>query len=310
MSIARTPEAGAPVALSGRYAAQGAAVRAGLELWARWAGLGLVVLDDGSEPAGSVRATRQLIARGCRIVLGPYGSDCVRAVARECAGAVVWNHGGASDDVQRLPGVVSVSAPSSRYLVALGRAVERLWPGARVAVLTAPGRFARFASEGLEAEASMLGLELVGDVAGADAVFLCGPLEWEQERLCGLVDRDDVLLASVSAGLASVPGARTWPEGTLAPVQWHPDLPSEPALGPRSVPLADYVGAQAYAAALVAERCLELDPADPLAAARTLLTSTFFGAFELDADGLQRGHRLSVVRRRAGVAELFLAEAA
>ena len=303
------PEAGAPVALSGRYAVQGAAVRAGLELWARWAGVALVVLDDGSEPSGSVRATRQLIARGCRIVLGPYGSDCVRAVARERAGAVVWNHGGAADDVQRLPGVVSVSAPSSRYLVALGRAVARLRPGARVAVLTAPGRFARIASEGLEAEAPTLGLELVADVAEADAVLLCGPLEWEAKRLRGLVNRD-VLLACISAGLASVPGARTWPEGTLAPVQWHPDLPCEPALGPRSVPLADYVGAQAYAAALVAERCLELDPADPLAAARTLRTTTFFGAFELDADELQCGHRLSVVRHRAGVAELFLAEAA
>jgi hypothetical protein len=45
-------------------------VRAGLELWARWAGLELVVLDDGNEPAGSVRATRQPIGRGCRIVLG------------------------------------------------------------------------------------------------------------------------------------------------------------------------------------------------------------------------------------------------
>jgi hypothetical protein len=285
-------------------------VRAGLELWAQWAGLGLVVVDDGSEPAGSVRATRQLIARGCRIVLGPYGSDCVRAVAGARLGAVVWNHGGAADDVQRLPGVVSVSAPASRYLVALGRAVARSRPGARVAVLTAPGRLARFASEGLEGEASALGLELVGGVAGADAVFLCGPLEWEADRLRLLAGRDDLLLGSVSAGLASVPGIETWPEGTLAPVQWHPDLPCEPALGPASVTLADYVGAQAYAAALVAERCLELDPADPLAAARTMRTSTFFGAFELDADGLQRGHRLSVVRRRAGVAELLLAEAA
>ncbi len=285
-------------------------MRAALEHWARWAGFGLVVVDDGSEPAGSVRATRQLIARGCRIVLGPYGSDCARAVARAHLGAVVWNHGGAADDVQRLPGVVSVSAPSSRYLVALGRAVARLRPGARVAVLTAPGRFARFASEGLEGEASALGLELVGDVSEADAVFLCGPLEWEQERLRRLGDRDDILLGSVSAGLASVAGIGTWPEGTLAPVQWHPDLPCEPTLGPGSVTLADYVGAQAYAAALVAERCLELDPADPLAAARTLRTSTVFGAFELDADGLQRGHRLSVVCRRAGVAELLLAEAA
>ena len=39
-------------------------MRAGLELWAQWAGLGLVVVDDGSEPAGSVRATRQLIRLG------------------------------------------------------------------------------------------------------------------------------------------------------------------------------------------------------------------------------------------------------
>jgi hypothetical protein len=309
-SIIRMPEVGAPVPLSGRYAVQGAALRAGLELWARRTGLGLVVIDDGSEPAGSVRATRQLIAQGCRIVLGPYGSDCVRAVARASAGTVVWNHGGASDDVQRLPGIVSISAPSSRYLVALGRAVAGLRPGARVAVLTAPGRFARFASEGLEGESSALGLELVEDVAEADAVLICGPLDWEAERLRQLAYRDDVLIGSVSAGLTSQAGIGTWPEGTLAPVQWHPDLPCAHAFGPESVSLADYLGAQAYAAALVAERCLELDPADPLAAAHTLRTSTFFGAFELGADGLQRGHRLSVVRRRGNVPELFLAEAA
>jgi hypothetical protein len=122
-------------------------------------------------------------------VLGPYGGDCVRAVALACAGTVVWNHGGASDDVQRLLGVVSVSAPSSRYLVALGRAVAGLRPGARVALLTAPGRFARCAREGLEDESSALGLELTGDVAEAAAVLLCGPLEWEAERLQWLATR-------------------------------------------------------------------------------------------------------------------------
>jgi hypothetical protein len=40
-------------------------MRAGLELLARRAGLALAVLDYGSEPAGSVWATRQLMARGC-----------------------------------------------------------------------------------------------------------------------------------------------------------------------------------------------------------------------------------------------------
>ena len=42
-------------------------------------------------------------------MLGPYGSDSARAVAAARRGAVVWNHGAAADDVQRLPGVVSVA---------------------------------------------------------------------------------------------------------------------------------------------------------------------------------------------------------
>ena len=59
----------------------------------------------------------------------------------------------------------------------------------------------------------------------------------------------------------------------------------------------DYVATQAYAMALVATRCLDLEPRDPLRAARRLRTSTFFGAFELDPEsGLQRGHRLAVIR--------------
>jgi hypothetical protein len=64
------------------------------------------------------------------------------------------------------------------------------------------------------------------------------------------------------------------------------------------------------AAALVAAHCLELDPDDPLAATRRLRTTTFFGAFELDPTGLQRGHRLAVIRWRGGRRELLLADAA
>ena len=59
---------------------------------------------------------------------------------------------------------------------------------------------------------------------------------------------------------------------------------------------ADYVAAQAYAVALVATRCLELEPRDPLWAARRLRTSTFFGAFELDPEADLSGHRRTVIR--------------
>lgn len=93
-------------------------------------------------------------------------------------------------------------------------------------------------------------------------------------------------------------------------MQWHPDLHFPVELGPERVELDDYVAAQAYAAALVAARCLELEPNAPFAAARRLRTTTFFGRFELDpASGLQRGHRLAVVRWQRGKRALLLTEA-
>src|SRR4029079_2898511 len=175
------------------------------------------------------------------------------------------------------------------YLVALAQMAAGLG-AARLAVLTAPGAFAAAARKGLERKAPALGVELVGEPAGADGVLLCGPVEWEAERFREL-DRRGLLVGGVSPGLPDAP--RAWPEGTLAPVQWHPDL------GGRSG-LEDYVAAQAYAAALIAERCLALDPADPLSAAHSLGVDNFLARVELDETGLQSGHRLSVVRWQHG----------
>jgi hypothetical protein len=247
-------------------------MRAGLEAWARDTGRELRLEDDGSDPAAAARLHAGLREAGCSPVLGPYGSDSTRAVARATDG--VWNHGAAADDVQRLPGVISVPTPASRYLVAVARAATRL--GAeRIAVRAAPGRFAWFAREGLERE-----IETVREEE-ADCILVCGPVEWEAERFRELAGRD-VLLGGVSPGLLH----ETWPDGILAPVQWHPDLG-----GPADV--EDYVAAQTYACALIAERG-SVEP-----------TSTFFGAFELDETGLQVGHRLSVVRWRGGRQELL-----
>ena len=260
-------------------------MRAGLELWARDTGREIVLLDDGSRAEAAAAVHAQLAELGCNPVLGPYGSDTTRAVALARSGQVVWNHGAAADDVQRLPGVVSLPTPASRYLVALAQAAARLG-AASIAVFTAPGPFARFAREGLERETPALGVVLVPDAGDADCVLLCGPVEWEARRFRAL-ERRGALFGGVSPGLPDAP--RAWPDGTLAPVQWHPDLGGPPGL-------EDYVAAQAYAVALIATRCLELEPADPLSAARTLSTATFFGGFELDEAGLQTGHRLSVVR--------------
>jgi Periplasmic binding protein len=296
-STTKTFELGAPVPLSGRYAVQGALVRTGLEAWARDAGASLRLEDDRSEPARAARLHAEL-SRRCRIVLGPYGSDSARAVANTAK--LVWNHGAAADDVQRLAGVISVCSPASRYLVALGRAITEAAPGARIAVLAAPGRFAAFARAGIEREAARLGLELVSRAEAADAILLCGPLQWELARLRRLPRTK--LLGGVSPGLPTFP-SYTEADGLLAPIQWHPDLGGPPGL-------SDYLAAQAYAAALIAERCLTLDRDDPLSAALTLSTATFFGRFELDHTGVQDGHRLAVIRWRNERQELTLTDAA
>src|SRR5581483_10058110 len=211
------------------------------------------------------------------------------------------NHGGAADDVQRLPGVVSLPSPASRYLVALGRAVALERPGARVHVAVAPGAFARLAREGLEREAGALGLSLVDEPDTADAVLLCGPIEWEAGELRRLRPSGQALIGAVSAGLVPGSDPDAWPGATLAPVQWHPDLPSAPELGPARPNVENYVAAQAYAAAVLATHCRTLD------AARGLRTTTFFGGFALAPDGLQVGHRLAVVRRRGRRTEVVLA---
>jgi hypothetical protein len=248
----------------------------------------------------------------------------------------VWNHGAASDDVQQLPGVVSVPSPASRYLVAVGRAVARLRPGGRVALVTGAGRFARFARHGLEQAAPDIGLDITARLAldeepasiaaaRGDAIVLCGPLEGEVALLRALRARAgaDVLLAGVSPGVsdfAKLLGGD--PEDMLAPVQWHFERPGSSPLGPSQQELLgdareagageiDYVAAQAYAAAVIADRCTALSPAAPGLAAASLRTTTFFGDFELDPrTGLQRGHRLSVVHWRGGRRELFLTDAA
>lgn len=294
---------GAPVSLTGRYAVQGRSARAGLQAWAHDAGAELVVRDDQSSPEAAA-AIHQRLSRECSFVLGPYGSDLTRAVAGQGARGVVWNHGAAADDVQRLPSVVSVPSPASQYLVAVADVVSALLPQPSICVLTAPGRFATFAREGLEAAAVSRDMALTSDVHTADALLLCGPIDWEAERI-RRHRRRGLLIGAVSPGLAEFPRLLgDNPEGLLAPVQWHPAAASSPEIGPATVAALDYIAAQAYAAALISTHCHRLEPSDPLAAARELETRTFFGAFRLASDGLQVGHQLGVIQWKNGCARL------
>lgn len=320
--------------LTGRYAVQGRQMRAGLELWAKRSSCALELVDDRSDPARAATVHEKL-RRHCEIVLGPYGSDSTRAVAEEAGGALVWNHGAAADDVQRMPGVVSLPTPASAYLVALGRAVAGERPAATVVVGRGRGRFCRQADEALLREASSLGLEIVAstgldDVARVaaveqpQAVLLCGPLQPEAAVLAQLErEAPGIVLGGVSPGVADFATvAGTELNRAFAPVQWHPDAVADTRLGPTITDLLadasashvgelDYVAVQAYAAALIADACAHEKPSNPRAAALQLRTRTVYGDFGVDPDtGLQRAHRLSVIRREHGRRLLHLANAA
>jgi branched-chain amino acid transport system substrate-binding protein len=100
--------------------------------------------------------------------------------------------------------------------------------------------------------------------------------------------------------------------GFLGPSQWEPGLVPVPDYGPASQEVlqrlercsptgVDYPMAQAYAAGLVAQRCLEaapgLDQAGILRTARQLDFTTFYGRYRLDpVTGHQVGHVMPVVQ--------------
>ena len=334
------------VSLSGRYARQGRLAAAGLQqavadvrrlggvrLGARRVLPEVLVLDDGGTSTGVRRALDAL--GGADLVLGPYGSDLVRAAGRWTAerGRVLWNHGGSADDVERLPGVVSLASPASRYLAVVLEALGAQGRSARVLLAVGPGSFAQHAAKGAREAAARLGMSVVatlphGDVPEdpeADVLLIAGSFEQDVAVLRRLRVRPPAI-GAVAAGIgafANELGRRA--EGVLAPSQWEEGVHFALDVGPRSADVVralrarvlptlsagaatghvEYPCAQAYATVLVALRCVEesgsLDDRALLDAARSLRCTTFFGRFGLGDDGRQSDHDLLVVQWRAGV---------
>ena len=99
---------GMPVSLSGQFQAQGRQALTGLETWARDANkdspgrFSIVHYDDGSDKSKVKVVTRRLIVDDrVDILVGPYSSVLTSAAAEvsEEHGMLLWNQGGASDEV-------------------------------------------------------------------------------------------------------------------------------------------------------------------------------------------------------------------
>jgi ABC-type branched-subunit amino acid transport system substrate-binding protein len=336
---------GAPLSLTGRYgflgrlaaaglrqAVQDARTLGGIRIGEERLAPELHVIDDGGTRTGVRRALEEVAEAD--LLVGPYGSDLVDEAARWAAerGRVLWNHGGSADEVERLPGVVSVPSPASRYLGQVLGALADSLPGARVVVATRRGLFGRSAVVGARDAIDRLGMTLLGTVepdeapeaaTDADVVLAAGTFGDDVELVRRLRARP-AAVAAVAAGIslfgpALGPGA----EGILGPSQWEEGARFPVDLGPRQADAVralraevmptlrlgpggvDYPAAQAYAGGLVAMRCAEeagtTQDQPLLETARRLRRTTFFGRFGLGDDNRQEDHEILVVQWQQGV---------
>jgi len=306
------------LSLSGPFQRQGTQAADGVRLWAEEAGVRLTLADDGGAKDQAVQAYTTWFD-DIDLLLGPYGSGLVRAVAplARQAGRLLWNHGGLADDLAQ-PLVASLPSPASSYFhgvvdAAAARGITRL------VVAHGPGPHARAVADGAaarakqrELEVQVIDLRAIGesDVAGA-ALLLAGRFEQNLAAIRALGDRREsvALLAAVAAGIhAFGEDLGEAAEGVLGPVHWWPS-DHLPGVGPSGAEFAaryrertsrepSYVAALVTAAGYLAHAAHQADLSAE--GVRQWRTSTLLGDFALDEEWRQVGHRMTTIRWQDG----------
>ena len=300
--------------------------------------------DDQSSPrAAKELAEKLILIDQVDLLLGPYSSVLTLAVApvAERLHRVLWNHGGASDRIydQGFRWVVGILAPASSYLTGVIDAVKDSDPSAgRVAILQSTGgSFPQAVASGAEAHALGEGFQIafVGRYRSpaAELSSLVRELDEAEPDIILGVGRieDDLLLARhilrgrTRAKAIALVAAGIWQfkealgvkaMGFLGPSQWEPGAAYAPDYGPSAEELAkllavpgqpggDYAMAQAYAAGLVAQRCVEeagtLENRALRDMADRLEFSTFYGRFRIDPEtGRQIGRSVVTIQWQEG----------
>jgi branched-chain amino acid transport system substrate-binding protein len=277
------------------------------------------------------------------LLLGPYGSGLTLAAAdaAESLSHVLWNHGGASDEITRrgFSWTVSVLTPASRYLPPALDLVCSLDPQARrIAVVHSETGFAGEVAGGALGAIRDKGLTLVlrrtypsgtedfvpivREIASdrPDLVLAAGRLE-DDLRLARQLVASAPRLKAAALVAAAVSDFRAAlgddSQGFLGPSQWEPGAAYAVDCGPTAAEFSDryraatgaaldYPAAQAYAAALIAGRAAAaagtLEQRPLREAASRLRATTFFGPFAIDpATGAQLAHTTLVTQWQRGV---------
>jgi branched-chain amino acid transport system substrate-binding protein len=327
---------GVPVSLTGQFQVQGRQTLSGLQTWCQDANaasldsLGpfqLLHYDDASDSATVREVTRRLIVDDkVDLLIGPYSSVLTSAAAQvaEEQGKLLWNQGGASDNVyqQGYRWIVGILTPASHYLVGLLPLVRRTDSLAKsVALLRAStGEFPRAVCAGVTETAESGGFEIVLEAefdascqdftaelaiieaAEPDVVVIVGRVQ-NDLRLARQLAESSINVGVVVAVAAGIQGFQddlsSLAERFVGPSQWEPDAQHVPDCGPINAQVmvsfarhghqtVDYPMTQAYAAGVVIQRCLEAtgsaDSQDLREAAASLQFSTFYGNFQIDGE--------------------------
>ena len=338
------------MSLTGQFQVQGKQALAGLQAWAddvnQAGGLWVGTAPSGSsvrkavevvfqDDAGTVervrRVTENLITRDkVDLLFGPYSSvltTASAAVAEEHR-RVLWNQGGASDDVYQrgYRNVVGILTPAGEYLAGLLPLVRETDANARtVGIIRASrGAFPKAVTSAVErgaktwdfkldfscgntirksttSDSYSLGLAAAAAGRRPDVLVAVGRIANDLALARHLADHSPAFkaVAVVAAAIdqfRQALGAKV--DGFLGPSQWeqgHPpctqyQVDYGPSTGEvlnsfcRQSSLAvDYPMVQAYAAGLVAQKCVEtawtLEDAQLREAAGRLDFSTFYGRF-------------------------------
>jgi branched-chain amino acid transport system substrate-binding protein len=305
--------------------------------------LELVAEDDRGDARCARRIVDTLIRRDAvDLLIGPYGSGPVLAAAEvaERRRFVLWNHGGSSDEIFRrgYRWTVGILSPASQYLVAVLELLRFLDPRLRkVAVLAAKTGFASEVAAGARDWIERAGLGAATrrfyDSGTDDFAPILHALEEDSPDVLVGVGRfeDDLRLArglvesKLRVNAAGLVGAAVGEfarvlgrgaEGFFGPSQWEPGIAYPVDCGPTAEEFRaahgrpeessmDYPGAQAYAAGIIAVRCVgeagSLDQGALREAAARLRCTTFYGPFAIDpATGRQIAHSLVVTQWQRG----------
>ena len=285
----------------------------------------LLFLDDRSARDPAARNTEKLIrAEGVEILLGPYSSALTLSatLVAESFKIPLWNHGGSADTLYErgFRFLVGLAPPASTYFRGVFEWVrEGGLASVRVALLYgARGGFPAAIADGALRWAAEKGFEVVlkrpypvstidlnrlaVELRDLEPDLILGAGRFEEDLAFARALREVRLkpraVALVAAGVSAFGEALGQSaEGFLGPSQWEVEGGHRPDLGLGSEEFADrlnarlggsadYPGAQAYAACLIAARCLELagrgNPARLREAASTLRCSTLLGPFRID----------------------------